>query len=146
MYGYNQNAYYPQYQTQYNQQVQPQSYMQQYQQQQGQQFVKGRPVSSLEEAKASMIDLDGSLFVFPDIKNNAIYTKQIMLDGSAEFKTYQLIQEPKQVQQLTDDYVLMKDFQSVVRELNNKIESIMKGAMNNGYEESTANGTNGKQK
>ena len=126
MYGYNQNAYYPQYQTQ--------------------QFIKGRPVSSLEEAKASMIDLDGSLFVFPDIKNNAIYTKQIMLDGSAEFKTYQLVQEPKQVQQLVGDYVLMKDFQSAVRELNNKIESVMKGVTNNGHEESTANGTNGKQK
>ena len=39
--------------------------MQQQQQiQQQQQFLKGRPVSSLEEARASMIDLDGSLFVF----------------------------------------------------------------------------------
>ena len=63
-----------------------------------------------------------------------------------EFKTYQLIQEPKQVQQPVGDYVLMKDFQSVVRELNNKIESVMKGVTNNGYEENTADGANGKQK
>ena len=41
--------------------------MMQQQQQQPQQFLKGRPVSSLEEARASMIDLDGSLFVFTDI-------------------------------------------------------------------------------
>ena len=51
--------------------------MQQQQVQQPQQFLKGRPVSSLEEARASMIDLDGSLFVFTDIANNKIYTKQI---------------------------------------------------------------------
>lgn len=70
--------------------------MQQQQQiQQPQQFLKGRPVSSLEEARASMIDLDGSLFVFTDIANNKIYTKQIMLDGTAELKTYELVEQNK---------------------------------------------------
>lgn len=44
------------------------------------QMIKGRPVSSYDEAKASMIDLDGSLFVFTDIANGCIYTKQILLE------------------------------------------------------------------
>lgn len=52
--------------------------------------IKGRPVSSYDEAKASMIDLDGSVFIFPDYGNNKIYTKQINLDGTATINTYTL--------------------------------------------------------
>lgn len=40
-----------------------------------QNFIKGRPVVSIDEARASQIDLDGSLYVFPDIGNKKIYTK-----------------------------------------------------------------------
>lgn len=69
---------------------QPNNYQMQNNQQMGAQMqvLKGRPVSSYDEAKASMIDLDGTLFVFTDIANHCIYTKQILLDGSAELKTY----------------------------------------------------------
>lgn len=75
---------------------QPNNYQMQNNQQMGtMQVLKGRPVSSYDEAKASMIDLDGTLFVFTDIANNCIYTKQILLDGSAELKTY-VLQEQKQ--------------------------------------------------
>lgn len=38
---------------------------------------KGRPVSSKEEARAAQIDFDGSLWIFTDIGNGKIYTKQI---------------------------------------------------------------------
>lgn len=78
-------------------QMQQQMQVPQYQQQ-NVQTLKGRPVSNVDEAKASMIDLDGSLFVFPDVANGCIYTKQIMLDGTAEFKTYKIVgeQKPKQ--------------------------------------------------
>lgn len=51
-------------------------------------MLKGRAVTSFDEAKAAMIDLDGSVFIFPDIANNAIYTKQINLDGTASINTY----------------------------------------------------------
>ncbi len=37
--------------------------------------LKGRPVSSIEEARAQSIDFDGSVFYFPDIANKRIYTK-----------------------------------------------------------------------
>ena len=73
-------AQYPQFQQTYPQ------YQQVYPQQG--QILKGRPVTSIDEAKASIIDLDGSLFVFPDVTNKKIYTKQINLDGTASLITY----------------------------------------------------------
>ena len=104
---------------------QPNGYQMQNNQQMGTQMqvLKGRPVSSYDEAKASMIDLDGSLFVFTDIANNCIYTKQIMLDGSAELKTY-VLQEQKQNGETNAGYVLKKDFDKIVRELRKQIEGL----------------------
>ena len=55
-----------------------------------QNYIKGRPVVSIDEARASQIDLDGSLYVFPDLGNKKIYTKQINLDGTATFNTFEL--------------------------------------------------------
>ena len=57
------------------------------------QYLKCRPVSSREEAVAFQIDLDGSLWVFPNVANGKIYTKQISNDGSAIFKTYIFTEE-----------------------------------------------------
>lgn len=109
---------------------QPNSYQMQNNQQMGTQMqvLKGRPVSSYDEAKASMIDLDGSLFVFTDIANNCIYTKQILLDGSAELKTY-VLQEQRQGETKRDNrnntqYVLREDFERIVGELNRQIEGL----------------------
>lgn len=104
---------------------QPNGYQIQNNQQMGTQMqvLKGRPVSSYDEAKASMIDLDGTLFVFTDIANNCIYTKQILLDGSAELKTY-VLQEQKQNGEANTGYVLKKDFDKIVRELRKQIEGL----------------------
>lgn len=90
--------------------------------------IKGRPVSSEEEARASMIDLDGSLFVFTDVAHHRIYTKQILLDGSADFKTYVLMEQvPVQNQEQGNmDYVLRDDFNSTVKQINTKINKITK--------------------
>ena len=109
---------------------QPNNYQIQNNQQMGAQMqvLKGRPVSSYDEAKASMIDLDGTLFVFTDIANHCIYTKQILLDGSAELKTY-VLQEQKQNEtkrsgELNEGYVLKKDFDITVKELHKQIEGL----------------------
>lgn len=59
------------------------------------QGIKGRPVSSLEEARASIIDFDGSVFFFPDLANRRIYTKQINLDGTAIMNMYELKELPQ---------------------------------------------------
>jgi hypothetical protein len=56
-------------------------------------YIKCRPVASIDEARASQIDLDGSLNVFTDIGNKKIYTKQINLDGTATLNTYTLLTE-----------------------------------------------------
>ena len=52
--------------------------------------IKGRPVSSVEEVKAISIDFDGSVFFFPDLANQKIYTKQINLDGTSTINIYTL--------------------------------------------------------
>lgn len=53
-------------------------------------LLKGKPVSSLEEARATSIDFDGSIFFFPDLANKRIYTKQINMDGTATMQCYEL--------------------------------------------------------
>lgn len=57
-------------------------------------ILKGRPVSSYEEARVAQIDLDGSIFIFPDLGNKRIYTKKINVDGTASFNTYSLEEKP----------------------------------------------------
>lgn len=111
---------------------QPNSYQMQNSQQMGSmQILKGRPVSSYDEAKASMIDLDGSLFVFTDIANNCIYTKQILLDGSAELKTYvlqeQKPEEHRQNKMVNQEFVLRKDFEKAVGDLKKQIKELREG-------------------
>lgn len=94
-----------------------------------QQFLKGRPVSNVEEARSSMIDLDGSLFVFPDVTNRAIYTKQINMDGTASFHTYVRVDENKQENKNNNSpIVAMDDLPSPddFRQLKQKI-SVLEG-------------------
>jgi hypothetical protein len=76
--------------------------------------LKGRPVSSLEEVRATGIDFDGSIFYFPDIANKRIYTKQINLDGSASLNMYELVQMPAQseIPQIdTSKYITREEFE-----------------------------------
>ena len=90
---YSNYNYYPQ-QTQVAQQ-QPQYQYQNYLRQAPPQVtLKGRLVSSLEEARATSIDFDGSVFYFPDLANKRIYTKQINIDGTASLYVYELRELP----------------------------------------------------
>ena len=75
-----------------NPQVSQQSYNPYLRQAPPQTGLKGRPVSSLEEVRASSIDFDGSVFYFPDMANRRIYTKQINIDGTATLNVYELIE------------------------------------------------------
>ena len=88
----NYNNYYPQ-QTQVTQQ-QPIYQMPVYRQGPPQTGLKGRWVTSLEEARATSIDFDGSVFYFPDLANKRIYTKQINIDGTASLYVYELREMP----------------------------------------------------
>lgn len=113
--------YYPQQQQQ--QYAAAGAYMQPQVQPQG---LKGRPVSSIEEVRAAQIDFDGSLFVFPDIANKKIYTKQINLDGTASLNIYELkeIVVPKS----DVDYVTKQEFEQVIKELSAAVQGIAASA------------------
>ena len=119
--GYN---YYPP-----RQQQQPSPQMQQMQmQQQIPPFLKGRPVSSLEEVKAIPIDFDGSIFYFPDIANRKIYTKQINLDGTAtinmyEYKVIPIAQEPIQ-KDTNNTYITRDEFEQSMEKIKGMFAAI----------------------
>jgi hypothetical protein len=78
--------------------------------------LKGRPVSSLEEARASSIDFDGTVFYFPDLANKRIYTKQINLDGSATLLMYELQEIPVETQ---PTYITREEFENTIAQLKN---------------------------
>ena len=112
----------PYYQYPYNQQYQrlaqmeqqaqanPQQYGMSSMVSQSQNYIKGRPVVSMEEARAAQIDLDGSLFVFTDIGNKKIYTKQINLDGTATLNTYSLVENVAP----TESYVTKTELENAI--------------------------------
>ncbi len=81
------------------------------------QFLKCRPVSSKDEARAFQIDLDGSLWVFTDLGNEKIYTKQVNNDGTASFKTYTFTAEDDNPYTMSSQYVTKEEFNKVVKQL-----------------------------
>ena len=89
-------------------------------------YIKGRPVLSLEEAKASQIDLDGSLHVFTDIGNKKIYTKQLNLDGTATLKTYVLQEEENKTPSQTEEYVTKTEFNQALAQIQSMFNTTKK--------------------
>ena len=81
-----------------------------------QNFLKGRPVVSIAEARAAQIDLDGSLHIFTDIGNKKIYTKQINLDGTATLNVYQLIEDTT-----SSGYITRDEFEKAIQSLRAEI-------------------------
>ena len=77
-------------QMMYQQRLQSMQYQQPYgsMQMPQQSGLKGRVVTGMEEARAAQIDLDGSVFVFPSLSENKIYTKTIGLNGMPIFEVY----------------------------------------------------------
>ena len=86
------------------------------------QFLKCRPVSSKEEARAYQIDLDGSLWVFTDIGNGKIYTKQVNNDGTATFKTYAFVEDENSYG--SNEFVTKEEFNKVIQTLMSGIQSM----------------------
>lgn len=119
--------YYPQ-QTQ---QITPQQpiYQQipQYRQAPPSQGLKGRLVSSLEEARATSIDFDGSVFYFPDLANKRIYTKQINMDGTASLCVYELREIPIEKEESAvvpsvDKFVTREEFERVLAQFQQLLQ------------------------
>ena len=109
-----------------NQQVSQQQSQYQYQnylrQAPPQVALKGRLVSSLEEARATSIDFDGSVFYFPDLANKRIYTKQINMDGTASLCVYELRELPIENEASSfvpsvEKFVTREEFERVLQQL-----------------------------
>lgn len=79
--------------------------------------IKGRPVASIEEARASIIDFDGSIFYFPDLANKRIYTKQINMDGTAVLNMYELKEIPVETPSAGAQYVTREEFEAAISAL-----------------------------
>lgn len=79
--------------------------------------IKGRPVASIEEARASIIDFDGSIFYFPDLANRRIYTKQINMDGTALLNVYELKEIPIEPEFTPSEYITREEFEAVINQL-----------------------------
>ena len=122
---YSNYNYYPQQPQQVAQQqpmYQPLSYLRQAPPQAG---LKGRLVASLEEARATSIDFDGSVFYFPDLANKRIYTKQINMDGTASLYVYELRETPIEEEKSSlvpsvEKFVTREEFERVLAELRQK--------------------------
>ena len=83
-------------------------------------YLKGRPVSSMEEARVMGIDFDGSVFYFPDLANKRIYTKQINQDGTATLSIYELKNEPL-VNNNNNIYVTKEEFDDTIKKLRESL-------------------------
>lgn len=84
--------------------------------------LKGRPVSSIEEVRASGIDFDGSIFYFPDVANKRIYTKQINLDGTATLNMYELKELPPMAVE-GNNFITREEFNAAIENLRNQLMS-----------------------
>ena len=82
-------------------------------------FLKGRPVTSLDEVRAAQIDFDGTLFLFPDIANNKIYTKQITMNGTAAINVYELSKLPVETKQ---EFVTKEEFNETLKHIQALLE------------------------
>lgn len=114
-------SYYQNYNTQplYNAPRQPQNVS-----------LNGRIVTSIEEARASQIALDGSQWFFPSPAENKIYTKSIGMNGMPIFLTYELQKELTCVNSEPDINSLVKRIE--------RLEEVL----NNGHDATNANGIN----
>ena len=94
--------------------------------------LKGRPVSSLDEARASSIDFDGTVFYFPDLANKRIYTKQINMDGTATLLMYELKEMPVPEQ---PNFVTREEFENTITQIKNFLAAAQSNSAGNSQEE-----------
>lgn len=94
--------------------------------------LKGRLVSSLDEARASSIDFDGTVFYFPDLANKRIYTKQINMDGTATLLMYELKEMPVPEQ---PNFVTREEFENTITQIKNFLATAQSNSAGNSQEE-----------
>lgn len=68
------------------------------------------------------IDFDGSVFYFPDLANQRIYTKQINMDGTASLNVYELKETPVAPEVDTSIYITRAEFEEALTQLKNSLK------------------------
>lgn len=104
----------------------PQFPVQRYPQMENANYLKGRPVTSIDEARVAQIDFDGALNIFTDIANKRIYTKQINMDGTSSFNIYTLTvpepEKPASAPQLDlTEYVKKDELNTLLKQVTDTI-------------------------
>ena len=99
--------------------------------------IKGRMVTSIDEARAAQIDFDGSASYFPCPAERKIYVKSLDLNGNPVFEVYQLMSGNAQQQ---STYVESSAFAALQQRVE-QLEAALKGA-NNNVQQSNAVNTN----
>lgn len=84
---------------------------------QPQMILKGRPVASLDEVRASSIDFDGTMFYFPDLANKRIYTKQINMDGTASINVFELKEIVDSTTPTMNNYVTKQELEVALSQI-----------------------------
>lgn len=97
--------------------------------------LKGRIVTGMEEARAAQIDLDGSVFVFPSLSENKIYTKTIGLNGNPIFEVFvKQVEQEKQTPVYAESGVVMalqqrvEILENMLRGVNVNVQSVSSDA------------------
>ena len=105
------------------------------------QQIKGRPVTSIEEARAAQVDLDGTSTYFPAPAEGKIYEKLIGMDGLPIFRVYQLQQDGgTQAPAYADNNTVL----SLQRRIE-KLEEQIGGMTNDEYIPDNADGSAGRK-
>ena len=84
-----------------------------------QNILKGRFVSSVDEVRAAQVDFDGSIFIFPDMANKKIYTKQIDLNGNVKLEEYDWV--PIEKTAAVGDFVTKQEFEETMTKVKEAI-------------------------
>lgn len=84
-----------------------------------QNLLKGRFVSSVDEVRAAQVDFDGSVFIFPDMANKKIYTKQIDLNGNVKLEEYDWV--PIEKTAAVGDFVTKQEFEETMAKVKEAI-------------------------
>lgn len=98
-------------------------YQQQQQQPYGVNLRMAQPVSSLEEVKAMAIPFDGSIFFFPDLASKRVYTKQVLQDGTPNYKVYEEKSLPNI--NMASSYVTREEYEKTLMGLQTTLGNIM---------------------
>lgn len=85
------------------------------------QQIKGRPVTSIEEARAAQVDLDGTSTYFPAPAEGKIYEKLIGMDGLPVFRVYTLQEGGAQKQPVYADNNVVIALQRRIEKLEEQI-------------------------